>query len=47
VREGEIVARRMMTATLSADHRAVDGAAAAELLVDLKSVLASPDSWTT
>jgi pyruvate dehydrogenase E2 component (dihydrolipoamide acetyltransferase) len=45
VRDGEIVVRQMMDATLSADHRAVDGAAAAELLVDLKEVLASPAAW--
>jgi pyruvate dehydrogenase E2 component (dihydrolipoamide acetyltransferase) len=45
VRDGRIAVRQMMTATLSADHRAVDGAAAAELLVDLKEVLASPASW--
>lgn len=44
VRDGEIVVRQMMTATLSADHRAVDGAAAAGLLADLKAVLASPGS---
>lgn len=46
VRDGEIVVRQMMTATLSADHRAVDGAAAAGLLADLKEVLASPGLWT-
>lgn len=40
VRDGEIVVRQMMTATLSADHRAVDGAAAAQLLADLKQLLA-------
>jgi pyruvate dehydrogenase E2 component (dihydrolipoamide acetyltransferase) len=45
VREGEILAREMMTATLSADHRAVDGAAAAQLLADLKQALAQPERW--
>jgi len=45
VRDDRIAVRRMMNATLSADHRAVDGAAAAELLVELKQVLASPASW--
>jgi pyruvate dehydrogenase E2 component (dihydrolipoamide acetyltransferase) len=45
VREGEVLAREMMTATLSADHRAVDGAAAAQLLADLKQTLAQPERW--
>jgi pyruvate/2-oxoglutarate dehydrogenase complex dihydrolipoamide acyltransferase (E2) component len=34
-----------MTATLSADHRAVDGAAAARFLGDLKARLQSPGTW--
>ena len=42
VRDGAIVARQMMTATLSADHRAVDGALVAGFLGDLKSRLESP-----
>jgi len=42
VRDGQVVARTMMTVTLSADHRAVDGAAAAEFLVTLKSLLEDP-----
>lgn len=46
VRGDTIAVRQVMHATLSADHRAVDGAAAAELLVDLKEVLALPASWT-
>ena len=41
VRKGSIVSRRMMTATLSADHRAVDGAAAAAFLGDLKAGIQS------
>jgi pyruvate dehydrogenase E2 component (dihydrolipoamide acetyltransferase) len=45
VRDGQIVVRQVMTATLSADHRAVDGAGAAEMLSDLKEVLASPRLW--
>jgi pyruvate dehydrogenase E2 component (dihydrolipoamide acetyltransferase) len=42
VEAGEIVARPMMTMTLSCDHRAVEGAAAAEFLAALKRLLESP-----
>jgi pyruvate dehydrogenase E2 component (dihydrolipoamide acetyltransferase) len=42
VRNGQIVARQMMTLTLSADHRAVDGAGAAEFLQTLKMLLEEP-----
>jgi pyruvate dehydrogenase E2 component (dihydrolipoamide acetyltransferase) len=42
VRDGIVVARQMLTATLSADHRAVDGALVAAFLGDLKSRLESP-----
>ena len=42
VRDGEIVARTIMTVTLSADHRVVDGAAAAEFLRTLKGLLEEP-----
>lgn len=42
VREDQIVARTMMTVTLSADHRAVDGAVAADFLRTLKSLLEEP-----
>ena len=42
VRGEAIVARTMMTVTLSADHRVVDGAAAAEFLRTLKSLLEEP-----
>lgn len=44
VRDGEIVARRMMTATLSSDHRVVDGAGAARFLGTFKSLLEAPES---
>lgn len=44
-RDGAITTRRMMTATLSADHRAVDGAAAARFLADLKGALEAPAAW--
>ena len=37
-----VVARTMMTVTLSADHRVVDGATAAEFLRTLKSLLHEP-----
>jgi pyruvate dehydrogenase E2 component (dihydrolipoamide acetyltransferase) len=43
VRGGDqIVARSMMTLTLSADHRAVDGATAAEFLSTLRQLLEEP-----
>jgi pyruvate dehydrogenase E2 component (dihydrolipoamide acetyltransferase) len=43
VRHGAVVARQMLTATLSADHRAVDGALVAAFLGDLKSKLETPE----
>jgi pyruvate dehydrogenase E2 component (dihydrolipoamide acetyltransferase) len=42
VRNGQIVARQMMTVTLSVDHRAVDGATAAEFLGTLRMMLEEP-----
>jgi pyruvate dehydrogenase E2 component (dihydrolipoamide acetyltransferase) len=42
VRGESIVARTIMTLTLSADHRAVDGATAAEFLRTLKELLQEP-----
>jgi pyruvate dehydrogenase E2 component (dihydrolipoamide acetyltransferase) len=42
VRGDAIVARTMMTLTLSADHRVVDGAAAAEFMRSLKNFLEEP-----
>jgi pyruvate dehydrogenase E2 component (dihydrolipoamide acetyltransferase) len=45
VRDGEVVVRRMMTSTLSSDHRAVDGAGAARLLADLQARLDAPADW--
>ena len=38
----QIVARHMMTCTISADHRAVDGATAAEFLSTLRQLLEEP-----
>jgi pyruvate dehydrogenase E2 component (dihydrolipoamide acetyltransferase) len=42
VRDGEVVARPMMTVTLTIDHRAVDGAPAAEFLQTVKALLEDP-----
>ncbi|WP_129658108.1 dihydrolipoamide acetyltransferase family protein [Rothia halotolerans] len=42
VRDGELAAATMMTATLSADHRVVDGALAAELMRSFKHTLENP-----
>jgi pyruvate dehydrogenase E2 component (dihydrolipoamide acetyltransferase) len=42
VRNGAIVARTMMTLTISADHRVVDGAVAADFLRTLKQILEEP-----
>jgi pyruvate dehydrogenase E2 component (dihydrolipoamide acetyltransferase) len=39
---GELVARPMMTVTLTCDHRSVDGAPAAEFLATLKAFLEEP-----
>jgi pyruvate dehydrogenase E2 component (dihydrolipoamide acetyltransferase) len=41
-RDGEVVIRPMLTATLTADHRAVDGAPAADFLRTLKTLLEEP-----
>ena len=41
-RDGEIVARPMMTMTLTCDHRAIDGAPAAAFLETLKALLEEP-----
>lgn len=42
VRNGGIVAATMMTCTLSADHRVVDGALGAEFLADFKKLIEHP-----
>jgi len=42
VRDGEIVVGRVVKATLSADHRVIDGAYAAGFLQELKAVLENP-----
>jgi len=42
VRNGKIEAQWMMSATLSTDHRAVDGALGAELLGVFKTLIENP-----
>jgi pyruvate dehydrogenase E2 component (dihydrolipoamide acetyltransferase) len=47
VRDGEIVVRRVMTATLSSDHRVVDGVGAAGFLGTLKGLVEQPGDWAS
>jgi pyruvate dehydrogenase E2 component (dihydrolipoamide acetyltransferase) len=47
VRGGQIVVRRMMTATISSDHRVVDGVGAASFLGTLKGLIESPAGWAS
>jgi pyruvate dehydrogenase E2 component (dihydrolipoamide acetyltransferase) len=42
VRDGAVVPRPLMTMTLTVDHRAVDGAEAADFLRTLKSFVEEP-----
>ena len=42
VQGDDIVIREMMTATLSADHRVVDGAEGAQFMMEVKSLLETP-----
>ncbi|MBI3953091.1 MAG: 2-oxo acid dehydrogenase subunit E2 [Chloroflexi bacterium] len=42
VRDGQVVVRQMMTATLSVDHRVNDGATAAQFLKQVKDLLEKP-----
>lgn len=42
VRDGEVAVMQKMTMTLSADHRVIDGAAAAEFVRDLAALLEDP-----
>ena len=44
VKEGALRAGRVMTVTLSADHRVVDGLVAAKFLAHLKSLLEAPEA---
>ena len=43
VRDGEVLAGRMMAVTLSADHRAIDGATGAAYLRELRAIIEHPD----
>jgi pyruvate dehydrogenase E2 component (dihydrolipoamide acetyltransferase) len=45
VHDGQVVVRRVMQATISADHRAVDGAGAARFLSTLKELVEAPGGW--
>ena len=47
LRDGEVVGRRIMAATLSSDHRVVDGVGAARFLGTLKGLLEAPTDWAT
>jgi pyruvate dehydrogenase E2 component (dihydrolipoamide acetyltransferase) len=42
VRNGQVVVRKIMTSTLSGDHRVIDGAVGAEYLRELKGLLEHP-----
>jgi pyruvate dehydrogenase E2 component (dihydrolipoamide acetyltransferase) len=42
VRDGEIVVRQMMSAVLSADHRATDGAEGARFMMTMRQMLETP-----
>jgi pyruvate dehydrogenase E2 component (dihydrolipoamide acetyltransferase) len=42
VRDGQMVVRKLMTITLSGDHRVIDGAIGAEYLRELKALLEHP-----
>ncbi|ABF88747.1 pyruvate dehydrogenase complex, E2 component, dihydrolipoamide acetyltransferase [Myxococcus xanthus DK 1622] len=42
VRDGQLAVRKMMTATLSCDHRVIDGAIGAEFLRELRGLLEHP-----
>ncbi len=45
VKDGKIVVRDMMKITVSADHRAVDGAEGANFVNAVKAKLEDPDTW--
>ena len=47
VRDGQIVVRRIMSATLSSDHRVVDGLGAAGFLGTLKALIEAPGDWAS
>lgn len=45
VEAGDVRIRQRMTATISADHRAVDGAASARFMGTLAKTLTAPETW--
>jgi pyruvate dehydrogenase E2 component (dihydrolipoamide acetyltransferase) len=45
--DGELAVRRTMTATLSVDHRALDGADAGRFLDRFKALMEAPAAWLT
>lgn len=45
VRDDTVVVRQVMTATVSADHRVVDGVAAANFIATFKARLEAPQGW--
>ncbi len=45
VRDGDVVIRKVMTATLSSDHRVVDGVGAAGFLATFKGLIEEPGPW--
>jgi pyruvate dehydrogenase E2 component (dihydrolipoamide acetyltransferase) len=47
VRDGQVVVGRVMSATLSSDHRVVDGVGAARFLATLKGLLETPAGWAS
>ena len=42
VRDGELAIGKIMNATISADHRIVDGVEGAEFLIEVKRLLENP-----
>jgi len=42
VRDDELVIRQMMSATISADHRVIDGVEGAQFVIEVKRILESP-----
>lgn len=47
VRDGQVVVAQVMSATLSSDHRVVDGVGAARFLATLKGLLEAPGDWAS
>jgi pyruvate dehydrogenase E2 component (dihydrolipoamide acetyltransferase) len=47
VRDAQVVVGRVMSATLSSDHRVVDGVGAARFLATLKGLLETPADWAS